>query len=177
MRKQDLLYGLMIRSGNDAANALAVIDAGSVEAFVERMNAKARELGMYESNFANPHGYHDENHYTTAYDLSLAARTGLTDPEFCRIVTCLEYTLPPTKKRDALPIHNTYEIFDPESPYYLPYAAGVKSGFTSAAGFCFVGAAQKDGRTLIAVILGAPSRNAAWTDLRRLYEYGFALEP
>lgn len=177
MRKIDLLYGLIIRSGNDAANALAVIDAGSVEAFVQRMNEKARELGMYESNFVNPHGYHDENHYTTAYDLSLAARAGLSDPDFCRIVTCLEYTMPATKKRDALPIYNTYEIFDPESPYYIPYAAGVKSGFTSVAGFCFVGAAQKDGRTLIAVILGAPSRNAEWTDLRRLYEYGFALEP
>jgi len=176
MRKIDLLYGLMIRSGNDAANALAVIDAGSVDAFMIRMNEKARELGMYESSFVNPHGYHDENHYTTAYDLTLAARAGLTDPQFCQIVTCLEYTLPATRKRDSLTIYNTYEIFDSASPFYIPYAAGVKSGFTSIAGFCFVGAAQWEGRTLIAVILGAPSRNAAWTDLSRLYEYGFALE-
>lgn len=66
MRKLDLLYGLMIRSGNDAANAVAVLEAGSVEAFVERMNEKAAQIGMGDSHFANPHGYHDEEHYTTA---------------------------------------------------------------------------------------------------------------
>ena len=69
---------------------------------------------------------------------------------------------------------NTHEIFDPASPYYLPYAAGVKSGYTSLAGFCYVGAAQKDGRTLIAVLLNAPGRNRAWMDLQKLFAYGFA---
>ncbi|MFR5853860.1 MAG: peptidoglycan-binding protein [Lachnospiraceae bacterium] len=73
MRKLDLLYGLMIRSGNDAANAIAVLEAGSVEAFVERMNEKAAQIGMGDSHFANPHGYHDEGHHTTAYDLALLA--------------------------------------------------------------------------------------------------------
>lgn len=174
MTKRDLLYGLMIRSGNDAANAIAELDAGSVEKFVALMNQKAMELGMTNSHFANPHGYHDSNHYTTAYDLALVTQAGLTDPTFCQIVTCLNYTLPATNKRDELTIKNIYEIFDPYSEYYLPYAAGVKSGYTSLAGFCYVGAAQKDGRTLIAVILNAPSRNRAWLDLRKLFEYGFA---
>ena len=174
MRKLDLLYGLMIRSGNDAANAVAVLEAGSVEAFVERMNDKAAQIGMRDSHFANPHGYHDEEHYTTAYDLALLARAGMSDPDFCRIVTCLSYTLPPTSKRDALTLRNEYEIFDPASELYLPYAAGIKSGYTSRAGFCYVGAAQQDGRSLIAVVLGAPSRNRAWKDLQKLFEYGFS---
>lgn len=174
MTKLNLLYGLMIRSGNDAANAIAELDAGSVEKFVALMNQKAAELGMTGSHFSNSHGYHDGDHYTTAYDLALATRAGLTDPTFCQIVTCLNYTLPATNKRDELTIKNVYEIFDPYSDYYLPYAAGVKSGYTSLAGFCYVGAAQKDGRTLIAVILNAPSRNRAWLDLKKLFEYGFA---
>ena len=174
MSKLDLLYGLMIRSGNDAANAVAVLEAGSVEAFVERMNEKAAQLGMGDSHFTNPHGYHDEEHYTTAYDLALLARIGMSDPDFCRIVTCLSYTLPATTKRQALTIRNEYEIFDPASAFYLPYAAGIKSGYTSRAGFCYAGAAQQDGRSLIAVVLGAPSRNRAWKDLQKLFEYGFS---
>ena len=175
MTMRDLLYGLMIRSGNDAANAVGELCAGSVEAFVQEMNALAAELGMQNSHFVNPHGYHDENHYTTARDLAIAARKGLTDPVFCEIVTCMNYTLPATTKREPLALQNIWELFDPASEYYIPGAAGVKSGYTSAAGFCYVGAAQRDGRTLIAVVLGEPTRSRAWIDLRRLFEYGFAL--
>lgn len=175
LRMVDLLYGLMIRSGNDAANAIAEIHSGSLERFAEEMNAFAKEIGMNSSHFVNPHGYHDENHYTTARDLATATRLGLTDPLFCQIVTCMEYTLPATHRRDPLLIQNTNEIFDPESHFYIPGAAGVKSGYTSHAGFCYVGAAQRDGRTLIAVILRVPGRDRGWTDLKRLFEYGFAL--
>ena len=170
----DLLYGMMIRSGNDAANAVAELCAGSVDAFVARMNARARELGMTGTHFVNPHGYHDPEHYTTARDLAILARQGLTDPTFCQIVTCLRYTLPATSQRSDLVIENAYDIFKPDSPYYIEGAAGVKSGYTSHAGFCYVGAAQRNGQTLIAVLLDAPTRNRAWTDLKRLFAYGFA---
>ena len=170
----DLLYGMMIRSGNDAANAVAELCAGSLDAFVARMNARARELGMTGTHFVNPHGYHDPEHYTTARDLAILARQGLTDPTFCQIVTCLRYTLPATSQRSELVIENAYDIFKPDSPYYIEGAAGVKSGYTSKAGFCYVGAAQRNGQTLIAVILDAPTRNRAWTDLKRLFAYGFA---
>ena len=170
----DMLKAIAVASGNDACVAMAEHLAGSEAAFVERMNEKAAQLGMGDSHFANPHGYHDEGHYTTAYDLALLARAGMSDPDFCRIVTCLSYTLPPTSKRDALTLRNEYEIFDPASELYLPYAAGIKSGYTSRAGFCYVGAAQQDGRSLIAVVLGAPSRNRAWKDLQKLFEYGFS---
>jgi D-alanyl-D-alanine carboxypeptidase (penicillin-binding protein 5/6) len=145
-----------------------------VEAFVERMNQKAAQLGAKDSHFVNPHGYHDAEHYTTAYDLAVLARAGLTDPDFCRIVTCLSYTLPPTQKRDALPLACTHELFNPESEYYVPYAAGIKSGYTSAAGFCYVGAAQTRQGTLIAVVLRAPTRNRAWLDMDKLFAYGYA---
>ena len=174
MTMRDLLHGLMIRSGNDAANAVAELCAGSVDAFVQEMNRLSQKLGMHNTHFVNPHGYHNEAHYTTARDLAIAARDGLTDPVFCEIVTCMSYTLPATSRRKSLVINNIWEIFNPESDYYIPQAAGVKSGYTSAAGFCYVGAAQRDGRTLIAVVLGEPTRNRAWIDLSRLFEYGFA---
>ncbi len=174
MRMLDLLYGLMIRSGNDAANAVAELLAGSVDRFVQRMNERAAQLGMSGTRFVNPHGYHDPNHYSTARDLATLARQGLTNQTFREVVTCLSYTLPPTSRRDSLSLSNSYEIFDAASPYYIAGAAGVKSGYTSAAGFCYVGAAQRDGRTLIAVVLGCPSRNRAWLDLSKLFEFGFA---
>jgi len=176
LRMIDLLHGLMIRSGNDAANAIAELCAGSVDAFVEEMNAFAKEIGMTSSHFTNPHGYHHEEHYSTARDLATAARLGLTDATFCQIVTCMNYTLPATKNREPLVLENSYEIFDPHAEAWIPGAAGVKSGYTSHAGFCYVGAAQRDGRTLIAVILNVPGRSRGWQDLKRLFEFGFALE-
>ena len=176
MTMRDLLYAMIIRSGNDAANAAAVLCSGSTEAFAEEMNRMAAGLGMENSHFVNPHGYTAEGHYTTARDLVTAARYGLTLKEFREIVTCLRYTLPATEKRDALPVALKWEIFDPTSDYYIPHAAGVKSGYTSTAGFCYVGAYQENGVTLIAAVMGGRGRNMAWTDLKRLFAYGMAVE-
>ena len=175
MTMRDLLYGMIIRSGNDAANAVAVLCSGSTEAFADEMNKQAAELGMANSHFVNPHGYTAEGHYTTARDLVLAARAGLTLTPFREIVTCLKYTLPATEKRDALPVALKWEIFNPASEYYIPHAAGVKSGYTSSAGFCYVGAYQENGVTLIAAVMGGRGRNMAWTDLKRLFAYGMAV--
>ena len=175
MTMRDLLYAMMIRSGNDAANAAAVLCAGSTEAFMKKMNEKAAELGMENSHFVNPHGYAAEGHYTTARDLTTAARYGLTLTPFRQMVTCLKYTMPATEKRDVLPITLKWEIFDPESTYYIPHAAGIKSGYTSSAGFCYVGAYQENGVTLIATVMGGRGRNMAWTDLKRLFAYGMAV--
>ena len=174
MTMQDLLYGMIIRSGNDAANAVAVLCAGSTEAFAEQMNRTAATLGMKNSHFVNAHGYTAEGHYTTARDLVTAARNGMTQKTFSRIVTCLKYTMAATEKRDPLVLTLKWEIFDPESAYYIPHAAGIKSGYTSSAGFCYVGAYQEDGVTLIAAVMGGPWRNMAWTDLKRLFAYGMA---
>ena len=176
MVMRDLLYGMMIRSGNDAANAVAALCSGSPEAFAEKMNETAAKLGMKHSRFVNAHGYTAEGHYTTARDLVTAARYGLTQPLFREIVTCLKYTLPATEKRGELPVTVKWEIFNPLSQYYIPHAAGVKSGYTSTAGFCYVGAYQENGVTLIAAVMGGQTRNMAWTDLRRLFAYGMAEE-
>ena len=176
MTMRDLLYAMTIRSGNDAANAVAVLCAGSTEAFAEEMNRTAAELGMENSHFVNAHGYPAEGHYTSARDLVTAARYGLTLAPFREIVTCLKYTLPPTEKRDALVLNLKWEIFDPESEYYIPHAAGVKSGYASSAGFCYVGAYQENGVTLIAAVLGCRGRNMAWTDLKRLFAYGMKVQ-
>ncbi len=175
MTMEDLLYGMMIRSGNDAANAVAVLCSGSTEAFAEEMNRKAAELGMTNSHFVNPHGYTAEDHYTTARDLVTAARYGMTLEPFRRMATCLVYTMAPTEKRDALVLNLKWEIFDPASPYYIPHAAGIKSGYTSSAGFCYVGAYQENGITLIAAVMGGRGRNMAWTDMKRLFAYGMAV--
>ena len=175
MAMRDLLYGMMIRSGNDAANAVAVLCAGSMEDFVNEMNRTAEKLGMANSHFVNPHGYTAEGHYTTARDLVTAARNGMTQALFSRIVTCLSYTMPATERRDILVLTSKWEIFDPESEYYIPHAAGIKSGYTSAAGFCYVGAYQENGVTLIAAVMGGQWRNMAWTDLKRLFAYGMAV--
>ena len=175
MTMRDLLYAMMISSGNDAANAVAVLCSGSTEAFAERMNRMAADLGMENSHFVNAHGYTSEGHYTTARDLVTAARYGLTLTPFREIVTCLKYTLPATEKRDALVLNLKWEIFDPESEYYIPHAAGIKSGYTSSAGFCYVGAYQENGVTLIAAVMGCRRRNMAWTDLKRLFAYGMAV--
>lgn len=172
MKLRDLLYALMLRSGNDAANAVAEICAGSVEAFVDQMNKTAIRLGMTSSCFVNPHGYHAEGHLSTARDLVTAARYGLTLPEFWNIALCRKYTLPPTSQRDALEISLNYELFDPTSDYYIPFAFGIKSGYTSNAGFCYVGACQKDGVTLIASVMGGRTRNQAWMDLKKLFSFG-----
>ena len=175
MTMRDLLYGMMIRSGNDAANAVAVLCSGSVDAFAKEMNRTAAKLGMENSRFVNPHGYTAEGHYTSARDLVKAARYGLTQKEFREIVTCLKYTLPKTEKRnEELVLTQKWEIFNPLSEYYIPYAAGVKSGYTSTAGFCYVGAYQENGITLIAAVMGGQGRNMAWTDLKRLFAYGMA---
>lgn len=175
MTMRDLLYAMMIRSGNDAANAIAVLCSGSVEAFAEEMNRLAATLGMGNSHFVNAHGYTAEGHYTTARDLVKAARYGMTHTLFSRIVTCLKYTLPADDPKDVRVLTSKWEIFDPDSEYYIPHAAGIKSGYTSSAGFCFVGAYQENGVTLIAAVMGGPWRNMAWTDLRRLYAYGMAV--
>ncbi len=175
MTMQDLLYGMMIRSGNDAANAAAVLCSGSTEAFVEQMNRLAAEIGMKNSHFVNAHGYTADGHYTTARDLATASRYGLTLEPFREIVTCSVYTMSATEKRGPLTVTKKWEIFDPGSEYYIPHAAGVKSGYTSTAGFCYVGAYQEKGVTLIAAVMGGRGRNMAWTDLKRLFAYGMAV--
>ncbi len=169
----DLLYGLMMRSGNDGAVAVAVIVAGSVDNFVAMMNQRARELGCENTHFANPHGYQDETHYTTARDLALITREAMKNATFREIVSAKSYTMSATEKREKLKLATSNAMFVKTSPYYYEYEVGVKTGYHSKAAHCFVGAAKKNGASLISVTLKT-TKNGKWTDTKRLMEYGFA---
>lgn len=177
MSVRDLLYGMMIRSGNDAANAVATLVSGSTQSFADLMNAKAGQLGLAGTHYANAHGYHDPNHYTTARDMAMLTRVALKNDQFRAIASSQRYTMAATQKRKELVVSRSYGILTSSSQYYYPYAFGIKTGYTSKAGYCFVGAAEKDGRTLIAVVFKCGrDKNNKWTDTRRLFEYGFAQE-
>ena len=170
----DLWYGLMFRSGNDAANAIAEAVSGSIPAFVDEMNEWAEKLGMKNTHFANAHGYTNANHYTTARDMANLAFFALNNDLFREISFDLEYVMQPTTLRGELKIKHDYAILDYKSMYYYQYARGIKTGYTAQAGQCFVGAAVKDGRELLAVILNCGGlKPNKWQEAARLFEYGF----
>lgn len=168
----DLLYGMMLKSGNDAANAIAVIVSGSLPAFVEKMNNRAAELGCVGTHFANAHGYHDENHYSTAYDLALITQEALKHDVIREIIATESYVMN-ASPREPFQINTSNSMILPNSVYYYEDCIGVKTGTHSKAGMCFVGAAEKDGLTLVTVTLNCASDDAKWTDTKRLLDYGF----
>ena len=156
----DLLYGLMLPSGNEAANTLARYIGGSIENFVDMMNEKAKELGCTGTHFENPNGLHDDNHYTTARDLAIITQEALKDETFALIVNTAQKTLSetnmtPMRDGKALKVYTTNMlIYSRYQPEYYSYAKGVKTGFTSEAGYCLVSTAIYDGSQLISVVLG-----------------------
>lgn len=175
MTFRDLLYGFMLSSGNDGANAIAVIVSGTVDAFVERMNARAQELGCEGTHFVNPHGYHDTNHYSTAADLAKITRAAMNLDAFRQIVTTQSYTLSIRRGNDAVEtkVFNTNTLLKSDSDYYYRDCIGVKTGYHSAAGQCFVGAAERDGVRLITVDLKSARGIDKWIDTIRLFNYGY----
>lgn len=157
---EELLYGLLISSGNDAAHALALHVAGSIEAFAELMNKKAAELGLENSSFRNPHGLDQDGHYSTASDLAAIAAKALENELFCEIVA--------TKSKlvagRSLTNHNRLL-------WSYKGAQGVKTGYTIAAGRTLVSCAERDGLKLICVTLCAPND---WDDHMKLYDWAFS---
>lgn len=162
---KELLEGMMLQSGNDGSMAVAEGIAGSVEDFVSLMNLKAKEIGALNTNFRNPHGLRAPSHYTTALDLALIARYGLSNPKFATLVKRKSATIRWEGKLKSLEITNTNRLL-----WYLEGADGVKTGTTNEAGKCLVASATRNGRQLIAVVLNSGNR---WGDCTRLLEYGF----
>ncbi len=162
MTLRDLVYGLMLRSANDAAEAIAITLGGSVENFANLMNQKANALHLENTHFTNPHGLADENHYTTAKDLAMLAAYALENATFREICSCKKTFL----SGDRLVINHNKMLFTYEG------ACGVKTGFTKATGRCLVSAAERDGVRLIAVTLNAPDD---WRDHTAMLDYGFSL--
>lgn len=177
MSMRDLLYGLMLRSGNDAANAVAVIVAGSLDAFVQRMNERAAQLGMTGTHFANAHGYHADDHYTTARDLATLARFAMNNADFRQIVGTPGYIIEPTNMRsERLKMVNSNAMLVNSSEYYYEGMIGIKTGTTKAAGQTFVFAAERDGATLIGVNMKSGESTEEvqrWVDAKTLLDYGF----
>ena len=157
MSVRDLLYCLMVKSGNDAASVLAVQNSGSIEAFVEEMNRRAQELGCTGTHFMNAHGLHNDEHYTTARDMARILREAMKYPIFEEIFTCKEYTVPATNLSEARELKTTnYLIRSNGYPIVTDSRVlGGKTGNTSKAGRCLVTLSEKDGMRLLSVVLGA----------------------
>lgn len=162
---EQLLYALLLQSGNDAATALASHVGGSVREFVDIMNRRAEELGAWDTHFTNPHGLDQEGHYTTAYDLALIASKAMQLETFRRIVSTRAYEVPWPGHPSPRVYYNKNRLLGS-----YPYATGVKTGYTLNAGRCLVASAKKEDMELISVVLNCDDY---WNQSRRLLEYGF----
>ena len=174
----DVLYGTMLLSGNDGANVIAEAVSGSVPEFVNLMNSTASLYGCTSTHFANPHGYHQDDHYSTARDLAIIARQAMQNDQFREIASAVTWSIPKTNMQRARTITTKSEYMltgSEESPnkYYYPYAVGIKTGSHSRSGYCFAGAAEKDGVRLISIVMFTGKR-ARWADTIKLMNYGFS---
>ncbi|MEG2421415.1 MAG: D-alanyl-D-alanine carboxypeptidase family protein [Oscillospiraceae bacterium] len=179
----DLLHCLLIPSANEAANILAQAVSGDIDTFIALMNSRAAELGCKDTHFANAHGLHHAEHYTTAYDIYLFVNQAMKNPTFREIVSSKSYTVPPTNLHEERVLHDTNALVSTFNirGYYYPYAIGVKTGSTPEAGQCLAAAAVKDGRMLISVVLGAQNvkqengevLRQSFSESRRLFDWGF----
>lgn len=161
----DLVYGLMLASGNDAAVAIAIHLAGSVEAFAQMMNDKAREIGATNSNFVTPNGLPDDNHYTTAYDLALISSYAMQNEQFCEIVGTSKKDLAEDDDSPARYLRSKNKIL-----YQYEGGNGIKTGYTKAAGKCLSAGAKRDNMQLVAVVLNDYDM---FVDCMALLDYGF----
>lgn len=183
LRLEDLLYCMMVESGNEAANAVAEHIGGTIEDFVQMMNERAYELGCTHTHFMNPHGLHNESHYTTARDLSLIVQAALKSENFRTITNTAEYTLPATNLSDERVLKTTNMLIFQNSGnrYYYPKAIGIKTGYTTPAGRCVISAAKSSGMYLLGIICGAETTVLETGDIQmesfpeciNLFNYGF----
>lgn len=164
--RRALVYGMLLPSGNDAANAAAVSVSGSISEFAKLMNERAAEIGMKNTNFVNPSGLDADGHYTTAYDMALLTKEALKNEEFraicCLETATLEYGNPPYSRT----LTNSNKLL-----YMYDGCIGVKTGFTDNARRCLVSAAEHEGMEIIAVTLNAPDD---WSDHAKMLDYGFS---
>lgn len=163
---RDLLYGLMLRSGNDAAVALAEYAGGSIEGFAELMNKKASELGLTNTHFETPHGLDSDGHYTTAYELAILSNYALNNATFAQIVGTKEYTI--TINGSPKQLSNTNELLGNFEGVY-----GIKTGFTNGANRCLVTACKREDMDIICVVLGADTKKFRTQDSIKLINYIF----
>lgn len=182
---EELLNVMMVQSANEAATIIAEHISGNVSEFSKLMNEKAKEIGCKNSNFLNANGVHEENHYSTAYDMALIARYCMKNEVFRKLANMMECSLPRTEywqdeqveEHGERTFKNTNKLLIEGNRYYYPYAIGVKTGFTTPAKNCLISASNKDGFELIAVVLHAETTeeglSARYLDTINLFEYGY----
>ena len=161
----ELVYGMMLASGNDSANATAVCLGGNIESFAETMNKRASEIGMLDTNFVTPSGLDDDMHYSTAFDMALLGATAVKNPLFLSICSDKKETLTYGNPPYSRTLYNHNRLLDS-----YDYALGIKTGFTKKSGRCLVSYAVKDSVSLVAVTLNAPDD---WNDHIKMFDYGF----
>ncbi len=176
---EQCLYALMLKSANEVANAIGEHVAGSVPKFAEMMTAKAKELGCKNTHFTNPHGLHNDDHYTTAYDMALITRAAMKNPTFRTIAGTQRYVIPPTNKQsETRYLTNKHQMIYPNDypQYAYQYTLAGKTGYTDQAGNTLVTVAKKDGLELICVVLKSKPSYAQYnqyTDTISLLDYCF----
>lgn len=173
---QELLDMFLIHSANEIGTILAEHISGNVENFATLMNQKAASLGCKNTHFTNPSGIHDAEHYSTAYDMALIAQYCMRNDTFRNTVSKKFCTIEPTEKYEKRYFRNTNDLINKSTDYYYEYAIGIKTGYTSQAKRCLVGAAAKDGLELITVVLGnqPTMTDTRYLDTINLFEYGFS---
>ena len=181
----DLLYAALIPSANEACNVMAEAVSGDVASFVELMNTRAAELGMEDTHFSNTHGYHDDDHYTSAYDIYLMCREAMKHETFRTIVGSKNYTMPATNLHpEPRIIRSTNALISNfrVAGYIYEYATGIKTGSTPEAGYCLAASATRENRNLISVVMGCerePGTSGSegyiyFDETIRLFKWGFA---
>lgn len=174
----DILYGTMLLSANDGANVIAETVSGDIGRFVDLMNETAAAFGCTNTHFVNAHGYHDDNHYSTARDIAIISREAMKNETFREISGTVTYKIPRSNKQRARTITTKSEYMlqgteEKPNKYYYEYASGIKTGSHSHSGYCFAGSASKGGVGLISVVMFTGKR-ARWADTIKLMNYGFS---
>ncbi len=174
MSVRDCLYGLMLHSGNECATALGEHMFGSEKTFAKKLNERAKQAGAKDSHFVNGNGLHNDNHYVTAYDMAMIMRAALKYPLFRDIIGTTQYTIQKNNKRKHRFIASMrHKMIWKGGPYYYKGIIGGKTGFTDQSGNTLVTAAERNGLTLVAVVLKSDT-NHVYTDTKKLFDYGFS---
>lgn len=178
MSLDDLMYGLALSSANEASNALAIYLCGSIEDFVAKMNEKAKSLGANNTHFVNTHGLHDQEHYTTAKDMSIIAKAAFSNETILKYISSSVHEIPPTNKTtEKRTLVTTNSLLRKNSEFYYKYCKGGKTGTTTPAGYNLVSLSEKDDTEFMLVAMHVPkdsvTTNTVFNDSKLLYNWAF----
>ena len=171
---EELLYGLMLVSANDAANMIAKYVGGSISQFMADLNDYLEEIGCHNTHFRNPHGLHLPNHYTTALDMGIITCEAMKDPLFRKIIAASKYVRPSLAKEKNATIFNSNLLVRPEKKYFYPYALGGKTGIHTEAKSSLVAVASHNERNLLVVLMQCPKKMDTFKDAKTLFDAAFA---